>query len=68
MRRKEDTHMKRLLLLTCVLVTVVLAGVLQGNYNHQESEEGLSLKEAYTVQYPESIPVVSPFVMTTVPF
>ena len=60
--------MKRLLLFTCVLVTVVLAGVLHGNYKHQEEGEGLSLKEAYTVQYPVTIPDVSSGVMTTVPF
>lgn len=60
--------MKRLLLLTCVLVTVVLAGVLHGNYKHQESGEALSLKEAYMAHYPETIPAVSPIVMMTVPF
>ena len=60
--------MKRLLLFTCVLVTVVLAGVLHGNYKHQGSEKGLALKEAYSVQYPETIPGVSPVVMSPVPF
>ena len=60
--------MKRLLVLTCVFVTVVLAGVLHGNYTHQENREGLSLKEAYMAQYPVTIPAVSSTVMTTVPF
>ena len=60
--------MKRLLLLTCVLVTVVLAGVLHGNYNHQESGEGFSLKEAYTAQYPETMPSIAPTTMINIPF
>jgi hypothetical protein len=68
MRRKEDTQMKRLLLLTCVLVTVVLAGVLHGNYNHQEVEEGLALREAYVVQYPETMPAIEPVTMIDIPF
>ena len=60
--------MKRLLLLTCVFVTVVLAGALHGHYTHQEHREDLSLKEAYMTQYPVTIPAVSFTVMTTVPF
>jgi len=60
--------MKRLLLMTCIFVTVVLAGVLQGNYKQHESSEGLSLKEAYASQYPETTPMVTPILMTTVPF
>ena len=60
--------MKRLVLLTCILVTVVLAGALHGHYKHQDNGKNLSLKEAFTVQYPETMPAVSPIVITTVPF
>jgi hypothetical protein len=60
--------MKRLLLLTCILVTVVLAGALHGHYKHHDSGKNLSLEEAYRVQYPETMPAVSHIVMTTVPF
>jgi hypothetical protein len=60
--------MKRLLLLTCILVTVVLAGALHGHYKHQDNGNNLSLQEAYRVQYPETIPTISPIVMTTFPF
>ena len=60
--------MKRLLLLTCVLVTVVLAGVLQGNYNNREIGEGLSLREAYAVKYPETLPAIEPVTMIDIPY
>ena len=60
--------MKRLLLLTCVLVTVVLAGVLYGNYNHQENKEGLSLREAYMAQFPETMPAIAPVTMIDIPY
>jgi hypothetical protein len=60
--------MKRLLLITLVLVTGVLAGILHGNYKQQEAKEGISLKEAYMVQYPETIPMIEPTWMVTVPF
>jgi hypothetical protein len=67
-RRKEGTQMKRLLLLTCVFVTVVLAGVLHGNYKPQENREGLSLTEAYMAHYPEIMPAIAPTTMIDVPF
>jgi hypothetical protein len=38
--------MKRLVFITLMLVTVVLAGVLHGNYIQRESVEGISLKVA----------------------
>ena len=60
--------MKRLLLIAWMLVTVVLAGGLHGYYKHQESDERLSFKEAYMVQYPVTIPMVEPIVTRTVPF
>ena len=60
--------MKRLLLITCIFVTVVLAGVLHGNYKQHESAERRSIKDVYTSQLPETTPMVTPILMTTVPF
>jgi hypothetical protein len=60
--------MKRLLLITCIFVTVVLAGVLHGNYKQQENSEELVIKDGYASQYPETTPMVTPILMTTVPF
>ena len=45
--------MKRLLLLTLILVTVTLAGVLHGNAIHQDMIECISLSEAYKYLYPK---------------
>ena len=60
--------MKRLLLITCTFVTVVLAGVLHGNYMQPESAEIRSIKAVYASQYPETTPMVTPILITTVPF
>jgi len=60
--------MKRLLVITLILVTVVLAGVLQGNYIQQESITGTSLKAAYSAYYPEAIPTITLIPVTTIPF
>jgi len=48
--------MKRLLVLTLVLVTVTLAGVLHGNAIHQDMMECISLSESYKHLYPETMP------------
>jgi hypothetical protein len=47
--------MKRLLLLTFILLTVTLAGLLHGNYTHRERMEYISLSEAYKNLYPETL-------------
>ena len=60
--------MKRLLLITLMLVTVALAGVLHGNYVQQESVEGNSLKVAYGACYPEGIPTITRIPATSIPF
>jgi hypothetical protein len=60
--------MKRLLLFVLMLVTVVLAGVLQGNYIQQESVEGISLKVAYGACYPQGILASTLIPTTTIPF
>jgi hypothetical protein len=57
--------MKRLLLLTLILLTVTLAGVLHGNAIHHEMMEYLSLSEAYKNLYPETMPFD---IMTHYPF
>ena len=48
--------MKRLLGLTLILLTVTLAGVLQGNAIHHDMMEYISLSEAYKHLYPETMP------------
>jgi hypothetical protein len=48
--------MKPLLLLTSILITLVLTGVIQGSYSNQRSVESLSLSEAYMNQYPVTMP------------
>jgi len=60
--------MKRLLVITLILVTVVLAGVLQGKNIQQERVEGTSLKAAYSAYYPEGIPPITLIPVTTIPF
>lgn len=60
--------MKRLTLITLILVTGVLAGVLHGNYTQHGRMEGLSLKEAYMAQYPETIPTVPRTQVINAPF
>jgi len=60
--------MKRLVLITLMLVTVALAGVLHGNYSQQENAEGTSLKVAYGAYYPEGIPTITLIPVTTIPF
>jgi len=57
--------MKRLLVITLILVTVVLAGALQGNYIQRERVEGTSLKAVYGAYYPEGIPPITLIPVTT---
>ena len=47
--------MKRLLLLTLILVTVTLAGILHGSSIHQDKMEHIALSEAYKHLYPETM-------------
>ena len=47
--------MKRLLVLTLILLTVTLAGVLHGDAIHHDMMENISLSEAYKHLYPETI-------------
>ena len=47
--------MKRLLLLTLILLTVTLAGVLHGNVIQHDMMEYISLSEAYKNLYPETM-------------
>ena len=47
--------MKRLLLLTLILLTVTLAGVLHGSSIHQERFGSIDLNQAYMNQYPETM-------------
>ena len=45
--------MKRLLFITCILVTVFLAGVLQGSYSRHEKADNFSLNTVYSNHYPQ---------------
>jgi hypothetical protein len=47
--------MKRLLLLTLILLTVTLAGVLQGSSLYQERLESIAINQTYMNQYPETM-------------
>ena len=48
--------MKRLLVLTLILLTVTLAGgVLQGSAIHHDMMENIALGEAYNHLYPETM-------------
>jgi choline-glycine betaine transporter len=47
--------MKRLLVLTLILLTVTLAGVLQVSAIHHEIMENIALSEEYKHVYPETM-------------
>ena len=47
--------MKRLLLLTLILVTVTLAGILHGSSIRHDGMEDIALSEAYKHLYPETM-------------
>jgi hypothetical protein len=53
--------MQRLLLSTCVLVTVFFTGVLYGNCGHHERSDSFTLKQAYGLFYPVSLPTITFF-------
>ena len=52
--------MKRLLLLTLILLTITLAGVLHGSSIHQERITSIAINQTYMNQYPETMPYVIP--------
>ena len=47
--------MKRILVFTLILLTVTIAGVLQGNAIYHDMMEHISLSEAYKHFYPETM-------------
>jgi len=47
--------MKRLLLLTLIILTVTLAGVLHGSSIRQGRMETSAINQTYTNQYPETM-------------
>ena len=47
--------MKRVLVLTLILLTVSLAGVLHGNAIHHDMMENIALSEADNHLYPETM-------------
>jgi len=60
--------MKRLVLITLLLVTVAIAEVLRGHYTQHEIVEEIALKVAYGAYYPEGIPTITLIPATTIPF
>ena len=51
--------MKRLLFITCILGTVLLAGVLQGSYSRHEKADNFNLNEVYSTHYPQTVPTIT---------
>jgi hypothetical protein len=56
--------MKRTIIILSTVLTLSVAGVLYGNHNQSDNEGTVSLEEAYTAQFPETIPdvVMNPMV------
>jgi len=54
----EDRTMKRLLLITLILVTVALGGILHSGYMHHERAEEILASQEYMNHYPEPMPNV----------
>jgi hypothetical protein len=48
--------MKRLLLITLIVITCVLAGVLHGGYMQEEGEGDTSTGQVYPGHFPEKMP------------
>ncbi len=59
--------MKRLLFITCILVTVFLAGVLQGSYSRHEKADNSSLDKVYSNHYPATVPTITLIPVTYCP-
>jgi len=56
--------MKRTLIILITVLALSVAGVLYGHHNKNDNEVAVSLEEAYTAQFPETMPdvVVNPMV------
>ena len=59
--------MKRTIIILSTLLTLCVAGVLYGNHSQSDTERTLSLGEAYTAQFPETMPDVIPDPMVAFP-
>ena len=59
--------MKRTLMILTTVLTLSLAGVLYGNHSKPDNDGTVSLEEAYTAQFPETIAHVIPEPMIGLP-
>ena len=50
--------MKRTIVILITVLTLSVAGVLYGNHGQSDNEGTVSLEEAYTAQFSETIPDV----------
>ena len=50
--------MKTAMIIVCVVVTLVLAGILYGTQGKNDEETQMTLEQAYTHQYPAEMPEV----------
>ena len=60
--------MKRLFLMTLIIITSFLVGALYGGYKHQERTEELQISPEYLNYYPETMPNIVLDPMTNVPY
>ena len=60
--------MKRLLLMTLITITCILAGALYGGYTQQEIKEEIQISQEYLSYYPEMMPNIVLEPMTNIPF
>ena len=60
--------MKRLLILTIIFVTVVLAGALYGGFSDNDTIVDVTIAQAYMQCYPEIVPTIVPAPITELDF
>ena len=60
--------MKKIVIILSIVCTVLVAGVLYGNRGEPPDERTIPLEEAYTAQFPESMPdvVIDPMIGITI--
>ena len=59
--------MKKAAIILSIVCTVLVAGILYGNYGEPPEERTVSLEEVYTAQFPASMPelVIDPMIGVT---
>jgi hypothetical protein len=56
--KREDGKMKKIIIILSIVFTLFLAGVLYGTQDRSDERETVSIKEAYSAQYPDQMPYV----------